>query len=186
MHEEGFKRQLIANASIQAGMRVLDLGCGTGTLTVMIKQAHPQAYITGLDGDLQVLTIARQKAAEAGVEIEFFHALADHLPFSNQHFERVLTSLVIHHLDREQKQAAFFEVYRVLQPGGELHLLDFGAPRSMYGHALSLVIAHLEETRENICGQLPGMIRSAGFDQVTENAFFSTLVGDLTAINAVK
>lgn len=186
MREEGFKRQLIAQSSILPGMRVLDLGCGTGTLTVMIKQAHPGARVTGLDGDPEVLSIAREKAEKAGMEIEFFHALADDLPFPDHHFERVLTSLVVHHLDPGQKRAAFQEVYRVLRPGGELHLLDFGVPRSLYGRTLSHIIAHLEEARENIRGELPGMIRSVGFSQVEENGFFTTVVGDLTEIKAVK
>jgi ubiquinone/menaquinone biosynthesis C-methylase UbiE len=69
MQEERFKRILVQEASIFPGQHVLDLGCGTATLTVMIKQTNPQASVTGLDGDVQVLKIGREKAKKANVEL---------------------------------------------------------------------------------------------------------------------
>ena len=62
MREETFKRKLVQQANIQPRMKVLDLGCGTGTLTLMLKLAHPTAEVTGVDGDPQVLEIAREKS----------------------------------------------------------------------------------------------------------------------------
>jgi len=69
MHEEQFKPQLIHQARIHAGQKALDLGCGTATLTILIKQSHPEAEITGLDGDVKVLAIGRAKATKAGVKL---------------------------------------------------------------------------------------------------------------------
>src|SRR5574341_2573371 len=69
MRENTFKRHLIAQANIASGHRVLDLGCGTATLTILVKQAHPGAEVVGLDGDPQVLEIGRAKAAKLGVNI---------------------------------------------------------------------------------------------------------------------
>ena len=63
MREENFKRRLVAQANIRPGSRVLDLGCGTGTLTILVKRIIPEAEVTGLDGDPAVLQIAGQKAA---------------------------------------------------------------------------------------------------------------------------
>src|SRR3990170_3351836 len=71
MPEDRFKRHLIRQAEIRRGHRVLDLGCGTGTLTILIKQLHPESEVIGLDGDPKVLEIARAKAKRAGVEIAF-------------------------------------------------------------------------------------------------------------------
>ena len=69
MREHRFKRLLIENARL-AGARVLDLECGTGTLTLMAKRAHPDAEIVGLDIDPEMLARARVKAARAGVRID--------------------------------------------------------------------------------------------------------------------
>jgi ubiquinone/menaquinone biosynthesis C-methylase UbiE len=119
MREETFKHKLTSQANIQPGMNVFDLGCGTGTLTLIIKYAHPEADVTGLDGDPQVLEIARVKSR--GVNIRWDEGLASSLSYSDSTFDRVMTSLVIHHLTTKDKQRTFKEVYRVLKPGGELH-----------------------------------------------------------------
>jgi ubiquinone/menaquinone biosynthesis C-methylase UbiE len=185
MHEEGFKRSLIDQARIQPGMQVLDLGCGTGTLTVMIKKAHPDAVVTGLDGDPEVLHIAERKAKEHGADTQFDRGLADDLPYPAGRFQRVLSSLVIHHLDHEQKLAAFKEVYRVLEPGGDFHLLDFGMPFSLYGRAISHLMIHFEETADNLHGRLPAMLLSAGFSNIQETRKMTTLFGDIRVYKAV-
>ena len=74
MREETFKRKLIQQANIQPKMKVLDLGCGTGTLTLMLKRAHPTAEVTGMDGDPQVLDIARENPA-----VRIFNGMKDSL-----------------------------------------------------------------------------------------------------------
>src|SRR6266498_4216430 len=84
MREETFKRKLISQANIQSGMKVLDLGCGTGTLTLMIKRAHPKADVSGLDGDPQVLDIARDKSR--GTDIRWDEGLASSLPYPDSTF----------------------------------------------------------------------------------------------------
>src|SRR4030067_2941191 len=89
MREETFKRHLIEQANIQPGQRILDLGCGTGTLTILIKQLHPDADVVGLDGDPEILEIARVKAAKARVEITLDHGMAYQLPYPDEAFDRV-------------------------------------------------------------------------------------------------
>ena len=74
MREESFKRRLIQQANIHPKMKVLDLGCGTGTLTLMLKRAHPEAEVTGLDGDPQVLDIARDNPV-----VRIFNGMKDSL-----------------------------------------------------------------------------------------------------------
>jgi SAM-dependent methyltransferase len=60
--ERTFKHRLLSQAQIEPGMRVLDLGCGTGTLAVWLKQRTPAAEVVGLDADPAVLALARRKA----------------------------------------------------------------------------------------------------------------------------
>ncbi len=184
MRERSFKLHLIRQANIRPGMRVLDLGCGTGTLTVLIKQTHPKADVVGIDGDEAVLEIARSKALQAGVNITLDLGMAFQLPYPNNSFDRVLSSLVIHHLGTENKQRAMQEIYRVLRLGGELHVVDFGKPRSIYSLLISLVMRRLEEAADNIQGLLPEMIRSAGFTQVEETTQYTTIVGGLSLFRA--
>ena len=186
MREEIFKRHLIQQAQIQPGMRVLDLGCGTGTLTILIKQSHPEADVIGLDGDLVVLDIARSKANQVEVNITLDEGMAYQLPYPDNSFDRVLSSLVIHHLTTENKQRAMYEIYRVLRPGGELHVADFGKPRRFYARFIALVMGRLEEAADNIRGLLPGMIRSAGFVQVEETVQYTTIVGGISLFQAKK
>ena len=166
MREQTFKRRLIQQANIRPGMRVLDLGCGTGTLTILTKKTHPNADVVGLDGDQAVLKIARSKAYQADVNITLDHGMAFQMPYPDNSFDRVLSSLVIHHLSTENKQRAMQEIYRVLRPGGELHIVDFGKPHQTYTRLISLVMRRLEQAADNIQGLLPGMIHDAGFEQV--------------------
>jgi len=184
MREQTFKRHLIQQAHIQPGMRVLDLGCGTGTLAILIKQTHPKANVVGLDGDQVVLEIARSKANQAGVNITLDHGMAFQLPYPDNSFDRVLSSLVFHHLTTENKQRTMQEIYRILRAGGELHMVDFGKPRSIYAQLISLVMGRLEEATDNIQGLLPEMIRSAGFKQVEETVQYTTIVGGLSLFRA--
>jgi ubiquinone/menaquinone biosynthesis C-methylase UbiE len=76
MREVRFKRELILLAQIQPGQQVLDLGCGTATLTVMIKQAQHDAQVTGLDADLDALKIGQEKAEKAGVVLKLDHGMS--------------------------------------------------------------------------------------------------------------
>ncbi len=98
MREQAFKRRLIQFAHIQPGQKVLDLGCGTGTLTLMLKQAVPGAIVTGVDGDPEVLATARSKAAEVHAQITWDQSLAYDLLYADGSFDVVLSSLVVHHL----------------------------------------------------------------------------------------
>lgn len=186
MPEFELKRHLIDQARIERGHRVLDLGSGTGTLTILIKQTHPDSEVVGLDPDPKALMLSRTKARAAGVEIGLDQGLAFRLPYGNNSFDRVLSSLVFHHLRAEDKQRAFREVFRVLRPGGELHILDFGKPHNALARLVSLVMRRLEETGDNIKGILPEMFRQAGFIEVEERAHYMMIFGTLSLYKGRK
>lgn len=186
MRELELKRRLIDQARIQAGQRVLDLGCGTATLTILIKQLQPDAIVVGLDGDPKILAIAEAKAAKAGIDLTLDYGLAFEMPYPDQSFDRVVSSLVIHHLTAENKRGAFKEIYRVLRPGGELHVLDFGRAHNLYTSIVSLLIRRLEEAADNVKGLLPEMMRAADFDQVEVTQRFTTIFGSLSLYRASR
>jgi ubiquinone/menaquinone biosynthesis C-methylase UbiE len=157
---------------------VLDLGCGTGTLTILAKQICPGSELVGLDIDPAVLHIARRKAARAGIEIALHLGQADRLPYRSQSFDLVISSLMLHHLATAQKERAFHEVYRVLVPGGSMHVVDFGPPHTRLARIIASGARHLEQTADTIAGRLPEMMRRAGF-AVEEPVPFMTAVGVL-------
>ena len=142
-----------------------------------------KADVTGLDGDSQVLEIARDKSR--GTNIQWDEGLASSLPYPDSVFDRAVTSLVIHHLVTADKRRAFKEIHRVLKPRGELHLVDFGAPPSPFMRFISRYI-RLEETTDNFEGLIPSFITEAGFGYVIEVEHFVTIFGPLSMIKAVK
>lgn len=184
MREETFKSRLIQQANIQPVMKVLDLGCGTGTLTLMLKRAYPEASVTGMDGDPQVLDIAGEKSR--GMDIQWDEGLAFSLPYPASSFDRVVTSLVIHHLTTDDKRRAFKEIYRVLKPQGELHVLDFGAPHSLVAQFITKYMRRLEEAADNFDGFIPRFIAKAGFGEVRETEHFTSIFGPLSLWRSVK
>lgn len=186
MREFTFKRRLIEEAKIAPGFRILDLGCGTGTLTVLAKQMHPDAQLIGIDGDNNVLAIARAKAAQQRADIKFDSGMAYHLPYPKDSFDRVLSSLVIHHLTTDEKQRAFSEAFRTLKSGGELLVVDFGKPHNFLAWAISLVMRRLERAEDNIKGMLPDMFRHAGFQDVQIAKQFMNAFGTIALYRGRK
>lgn len=169
--------------------RVLDLGSGTGTLTVLLKQLAPHAEVTGLDGDREVLAIAREKARAAGLDIDLHQGLSWEPPFPPQSFDRVVSSLFFHHLTTEDKQRTLSKVQELLRPNGELHLLDWGEARSLLMRLLFLPVQLLDgfaPTRDNVEGRFVPLIKKAGFSSVEETGRRNTVFGTLSLYRATK
>jgi ubiquinone/menaquinone biosynthesis C-methylase UbiE len=160
--ERATKGRLVELAGLAAGQRVLDVGCGTGTLALLAKAAAPGAEVVGVDADPEMLEQARAKSG-AG-EIHFDQGMADELPYENASFHRVLSSLVFHHLRRPVKEGAAREIARVLRPGGEFHLADFGPQGGPLMWGLSRMVRYGDgsSTVDNYAGALPEILRAAG------------------------
>ncbi|HEY2929602.1 class I SAM-dependent methyltransferase [Piscinibacter sp.] len=187
--ERAFKQALIAQARIAAGHQVLDLASGTGTLAIWIKQEHKSANVTGVDGDPAILAIAADKAQRAHVAVQFDHGLSYDLPYPAASFDRVVSSLFFHHLTWENKQRTAQELFRVLKPGAELHVADWGRPTNALMRGLFLFVQLLDgfkNTRDNVSGRLIELFEHAGFGEVSQQQTFDTIFGTVTLYRAVK
>jgi ubiquinone/menaquinone biosynthesis C-methylase UbiE len=188
LREDLFKSQLVKQAGLQPGHRVLDLGCGTGTLAIMLKRACPAAAVVGLDGDPEILAIARRKIQAEKLQIELVEGLATQPNLPSASFDRVVTSLVFHHLGTEDKKRALAKAHELLVSGGELHVADWGKPQNIVMRLAFLTIQMLdgfETTADNVKGELVGFIRDAGFAAAAETERITTLLGTLSLYRAM-
>lgn len=185
--EQAFKRALLAQASLGSAGTILDLGCGTGTLAVMAAAAAGEAQVSAVDGDPEILERARAKAGDAGAEIDFSYGLADELPYPDASFDRVLSTLLFHHLDDDAKLRAAREIARVLAPGGELHVADWGAAQDPLMRAGFLAVQALdgfETTAANVAGRLPAILGEGGLREVRVQKRMRTPLGTIELISA--
>ena len=151
------RRKSIDAAQIKPGECILDVGCGTGDLTLLAKaQAGSTGQIYGIDAAPEMIDVARSKAARAKAEVDFRVAVIERLPFPAESFDVVLSSLMMHHLPADLKPQALAELRRVVKPGGRLLIVDFKGQLEKQGVA--------------------ALVKNAGFARIeTGNLWFNTI-----------
>jgi ubiquinone/menaquinone biosynthesis C-methylase UbiE len=159
---EAARRTLVEQAALRSGLRVLDLGCGTGGLALLIKRRHPDVHVVGLDPDPRALARARRKAGRAGIDLQLDQGFGDTLPYPDSCFDRVVSAFVLHHLPGAERGSTLREARRVLGPEGALHLLDFGGPAEAAGGVLSNWFHAGHRLRDNFGDTIPALMREAG------------------------
>lgn len=173
---------LLAQAELQPHHRVLDIGCGTGTLAMMIKKAQPSVDVTGIDPDPLALARAARKAQDAGVSIRFDRGFADALAYPDATFDRVFSSMMFHHLPRAEKPGVLSEARRVLKPGGRLEFLDFaGGTHSLLAHVL-----HGRGASASADERLLRLMRDTGFTNVHRLRVQHTIAGAIASYQALR
>jgi ubiquinone/menaquinone biosynthesis C-methylase UbiE len=162
---------------------IVDVGCGTGTMAIALAAAG--ADVIGVDGDPEVLAIAYAKPGAAAVQWRKGTATA--LPIAGESADRVVMSLLLHHLGDEAKRTALTEARRVLRAGGLLHVADWGRPRGPAGRAGAWLLSRVDEAeglREHLAGGLPDLIGAAGFADVALRSRMRTVWGTLELLSA--
>ncbi|MFP1152245.1 class I SAM-dependent methyltransferase [Mycobacterium sherrisii] len=177
-------RRLVAQAEITDGQRVLEIGCGTGNVSITAKRSHPAAEVVGCDPDPRMVAVARRKAARIP-GIRFEHGYAERLPYSDGEFDRVLSSMMLHHVSDDAKAAAAAEIFRVLRPGGRLQLVDIAGERNS-GGVLARLIRHNHHVAGNLGDAVPRLLRSAGFDCTQLATTRQRIVGQLAYYQATR
>ena len=173
------RRRLLDQAALQAHYRVLDIGCGTGTLAVLIKRLYPTVEVVGLDPDPKALARARRKAERASASIRFDRGFADALGYPNAAFDRVFSSMMFHHLEKADKDSALREIRRVLKPGGRLEFLDFAGPQAHKPGALARLVHSHHRLTDNADDRILERLNHAGFREpkkvADQNTFFGRI-----------
>jgi ubiquinone/menaquinone biosynthesis C-methylase UbiE len=185
MREATFRGRLCAQVldGLAPGAPVVDVGCGTGTLAIAL--AAGGAVMIGVDGDPEVLGLARAKAGADAVQWRMGSATA--LPLAGESADRVVMSLLLHHLGADAKRAALAEAARILRPGGRLHVADWGRPRDPLMRAAARVLQRLDGAQglsEHLDGRLPGLLADAGLSTVALHDRLRTGWGSLELLSA--
>lgn len=184
-----FKRALIAQANLKSGQTILDLACGTGTLCIGIKKRFPDAKIFAVDIDEEILKMAIEKAHENRAEINFNQAMSDALPFPNEFFDQIFSTLSFHHLTHDGKIKTIREILRIIKPDGEFHLADYGLPINKSQKVLSNFVRIIDgddTTLENLNGRLGLMLEENGFAKVERTGSFNTIIGTLRLFRCMR
>ncbi|RIL07797.1 MAG: class I SAM-dependent methyltransferase [Proteobacteria bacterium] len=177
---------LVAQAALAPGHAVLDVGAGTGTLAVRIAREHPGVDVTALDPDPKALAIARRKAERAGVAVRFERGYGDALPFADARFDRVLSSLMFHHLDGETKRGMLRDVRRVLRPGGGLHLADFARGHARPRGFLARLFHHAHALPSSDDATIESLLAESGFAEIALAGEHHTLFGRIARYRAIR
>lgn len=164
--ERAWRETTAEMAAIKPGDKVLDVGCGTGSLTLAAQaRAGASGEVYGIDAAPEMVEVARSKAARSGANVDFRIGLVEQIPFPDGFFDVVLSSLMIHHLPDDLKRRAFVEMRRVLKPGAHVFAVDFEPPTSPLVRHL-LTHSHSRGMMRVDVHEYVPMMEEAGFEQV--------------------
>lgn len=165
-------------AGIQPGQSVLDVGCGTGDLTLATKNAVGQdGRVIGIDAAAEMIDVATNKAQKHQLDVDFQVAPVEKLPFPDNSFDMVINSLVMHHLPEQVKRDGIAEIYRVLRPGGTFFTLDF-APMQRKSERLR-TLHFREDTGSSSIYDLESVLEENGFAAVSSGKTAVSMLGYL-------
>jgi ubiquinone/menaquinone biosynthesis C-methylase UbiE len=175
------RKVTVEQAQIRAGDSVLDVGCGTGEVTLPAKTLAREGKVYGIDPAPEMIAVAKRKAARKGLEIDFRVGVIESLPFPDASLDVVTSSLMMHHLPEALKLRGLAEIYRVLKPGGRLLIADFMRPTGSLINHLFIAFARHQGLQKGI-EDLQALLREAGFSQITTSDERVLVIGFVRAV----
>ncbi|WP_225586884.1 class I SAM-dependent methyltransferase [Algoriphagus sp. Y33] len=180
MPERKFRNLLVDHLNPANGEHILEFGFGTAANLLIAAKKAPNSHFTGLDIDPKIREIAKHKLTKNSLSITLNLYDGTTFPFESNSFDKVVSCLVFHHLDKEAKLRSLKEIHRVLKPGGKLVIGDWGQAKSrMMRMAFYLVqvLDGFKTTNDNVKGLLPEYIQESGFSDVQEVDHINTKIG---------
>lgn len=163
------RTRTVDHALLKPGEKVLDVGCGTGGVTIPAKQrVGKTGEVSGIDPAPKMIAVARRKASSAGLEVDFRVGVIESLPFPNGTFDAVTSSLMMHHLPEHLQVKGLAEICRVLKPGGRILIADMKRPsNSTIKRFVTLLVQHGHAMRFGI-EDLPELLKEVGFGEIQQ------------------
>lgn len=189
MPERKFRSKLIDIINPLPNERILEFGFGTGTNLQMVAAIEPDGIYFGLDVDPKVRAIAFSKLKEhhAFIDLDLYDGKI--FPYDNNAFDKVYSCLVFHQLEDQVKLQCLTEIHRVLKPGGQLIIGDWGKASSRWVRTAFYAVQLLDgfkTTNANVQGRLPQFIKEAGFSHVSETGHINTRIGTFCYYEGIK
>ena len=154
---------------LKPGESVLDVGCGTGGITIPAKiQVGESGSASGIDPAPEMIAVARRKASRAGLEIDFRVGVIESLPFPDGTFDAITSSLMMHHLPEHVQVRGLAEIRRVLKPGGRLLIADMMRPGPSFLERLTSLALHHGHGIQFGIEDLPELLKEVGFDEIQQ------------------
>jgi ubiquinone/menaquinone biosynthesis C-methylase UbiE len=123
--EKKLRQVTLDLAQIQPGDKVLEIGCGTGTLTIAAKErVGVNGEAVGIDIAPEMIAAAVRKSARKGIAVSFQAGSIEKIPFPDGRFDTVLCSFMIFHMPEDIRQKGITEIFRILKSGGHVFIID--------------------------------------------------------------
>jgi len=183
--------RFIGQIDVRPGMKLLDVGCGTGNLLISLHSRIPGVQLFGIDIDPEMISISRNKMDLAGLNgsVKLIQSSADVLPFEPESLDRVVSSLALHHLPAETRRKHLKRSFEILKPGGSLHVMDWGKPVSLLQHVgatFEILTDGYSCFSDSLRGKIPERIAEAGFVEIQEYNTRNETFGTLHFYSALK
>lgn len=180
MPEQKFRSRLVDFVDPQDKDLILEFGFGTGKNLILINERNSKAKLYGIDIDPKVKMIAERNLSKYFVSSSLALYDGNNLPFEDNTFDTLVSSLVFHHLGKPGKISVLKEMYRVLKPDGKLVIGDWGKPKNKLRRLnfyLVQLIDGFATTEDNVRGLLPSLIEQSNFNDVHEVDYINTSIG---------